>query len=279
MSRMSRQILTGALIFSFFLTGCGVIQRSNPTPVWTVPPGGPVVLPTATIPAPITATGTALTPQIPITGENVVSLQCQFCVADQTHAMLVFPAFASFDVDASTPVTCLTADVVDGQRIVICRGDQSTTFNLKICAATDNCLEFPVALQPCPLLEAGATPLATYTPFAPIYLTPINTLRAPTKRPSPTQPANTAVPSSTPGSIPLPTNTYPPDLATPTPLPTQPPATTQPTQPPATVQPTSLPPPTIAPTSQSVATNPPATSEPKPTQKPSHTPKPNQNKP
>src|SRR5512138_1371143 len=100
MSRMSRQILTGVLIFSFFVTGCGAIQRANPTPVWTVPPGGTVVLATATVPAPVTATETALTPEIPITGENVVSLQCQFCVADQTHAMLVFPDFASFDVDA-----------------------------------------------------------------------------------------------------------------------------------------------------------------------------------
>jgi len=211
MTRISRQILIGALIFSYFVTGCGAIQRANPTPVWTVPSGGTAVLPSVTVPASVTATGTALTPEIPITGENVVSLQCQFCVADQTHAMLLFPAFASFDVDSSSPVTCLTADVVDGQRIVICRGDQSVTFNLKICANPDDCLEFPVVMQPCPLLQTG-TPVATSTPFAPVYLTPINTVKAQKTK----EPANTTVPpdTSTPGSVPA-TPTSPPGTSYP----------------------------------------------------------------
>lgn len=274
MSRISRHILAGALILIFLSSGCGVISRPNPTPVWTVPPGGPVLLPTATVPAPITPTGTSLVPIIPITGENVVSMQCQFCVADETHAILIFPDFAYFDVGASTAVTCLTADVVNGNRIVICRGPQSTTFNLKICSDSSNCLEFPVALQPCPLLQAGATPLATYTPFAPVFLTPINTLKAPIKVPTGTPvssiPSSTALPST---GIPA-TPTIPPPVIG-TPIPTQQPPTSQPTTQP-TSQPTTAPtqppppppPPTIQPTKEPAAT---PTDKPKPTKKPTKT--------
>lgn len=205
MSRISRQILAGALILIFLGSGCGVIARANPTPVWTVPPDGPPIQPTPTIGIPATPVNTAITPVIPITGENFVSMQCQFCVADETHVMLVFPAFASFDVVSSSPVTCLTADMVNDQRIVICRGAQLTTFNLKVCSDSSSCLEFPVDLQPCPLLQAGATPRATFTPFAPVFLTPINTLEAPTE-------ASTDVPATvtpTPGSVPV-TPTSPP---------------------------------------------------------------------
>jgi hypothetical protein len=116
-------------------------------------------------------------------------------VGDQTHAMLAFPSFASFDVNASSPVTCLTADVVDGQRIVICRGTQSTTFNLKVCGDADNCLEFPVALQPCPLLQAGTTtPLVTSTPFAPVFLTPIPPIK------KTREPASTSTPVAVPAT-------------------------------------------------------------------------------
>lgn len=268
MSRISRRMLAGALILIFLSSGCGVISRSNPTPVWTVPPGGPQVLPTATVPAPIIVTETAVTPVIPITGENVVSMQCQFCVADETHAILIFPDFAYFDVDGSTEVTCLTADVVNGNRILICRGPQATTFNLKICSDSSNCLQFPVALQPCPLLQAGATPLATYTPFAPVFLTPINTLKAPIKVPTGTPGSSPATQTSAPPTgIPATPTAPPPTVVTP--IPTQQPPTSQPTTQP-TVAPTQPPAPTVAPT------NPPSTSVPetKPTKKPTKTAKP-----
>ena len=194
MKRISRRILVGALTVIILSSACGRLTFASPTPVWTVPPAVQPVFPTATILVPPTATETSLTPQIPITGENVVSLQCEFCVEAETHAVLIFPDFAYFDVSSDTPVSCLTADVTGGRRILICHGIQSTTFNLNICSDPSNCLQFPVALQACPLLASGATPLATGTPF---YLTPINTLKAPTQKKE-REPADTAVPSTTP---------------------------------------------------------------------------------
>lgn len=209
MSKNSRPVLLGALILILLSSGCGVLTRGAPTPVWTVPPQGTAQIPTPTLPAPVTPTGTAVTPVIPLTGENVVALQCQFCVDAETHAILVFPDSAYFDVSEDSGVSCLTADVVNGRRILICRGPQATSFNLNICSDPSNCMQFPVALQPCPLLQAGATPpLATYTPNAPVYLTPVATFK-PTKKATrtPTLPAETTVPSSpSPGT---PTATLP----------------------------------------------------------------------
>jgi hypothetical protein len=211
MKKVSRQILIGALMVIFLSSACGRLSFSSPTPVWTVSPAGQPTFPRATLPAPVSATETSVTPQIPITGENVVSLQCEFCVDAETHAVLIFPDFAYFDVSSDSPVSCLTADVTGDRRILICHGTQSTTFNLNICSDPSNCLHFPVALQPCPLLEAGATPLATGTPF---FLTPINTLMAPTKKDR--QPSDTAIPPSTSivntPSTPLPTTPVVPTI-------------------------------------------------------------------
>jgi hypothetical protein len=197
MSKISRQILIGALTVIFLSFGCEGLTMASPTPVWTDTPQSQPLLPTISLAASATATGTSVsvTPEIPITGENVVSVQCQFCVDSEPHAILVFPDVAYFNVDSPAPVSCLTADVVDGRRILICHGPQATSLNLNICSDPSNCLQFPVALQTCPLLQAG-TPIATHTPFAPFFLTPINTLNAPNKKP--TKPASTAVPSSTP---------------------------------------------------------------------------------
>ena len=228
MRRISRQVLIGALTVIFLSSACGRLSFASPTPVWTLPPGGLPVFPTTTLPAPSTETLTALTltPQIPITGENVVSLQCQFCVDTEAHAVLIFPEFVKFDVKNETPVSCLTAAVAGGKRILICHGTQSSTFNLDICTDRSNCLQFPIALQPCPLVQAGATPLATGTPF---YLTPINTLKPPKTKES-TPVAGTAVPTGTPvpGGVPA---TSTPTASTPAP--------TSPTEPPPAASPTS----------------------------------------
>ena len=218
MSRISRQILIGALTVIFLNSACGAVLRREPTPVWTVPPGGQTLMPTATILPPVTpsATGTSATPQIPITGENVVSLQCQFCVDAEAHAILSFPDFAYFDVSSDSPVSCLTADLYNGKRILICHGPQSTTFNLNICSDPSNCLHFPVALQPCPLLQA--TP-GTTTPSAPVFLTAVNTLKAPTKMVTETKASGTAVP-------PTPTLQVVPATSTPVPSSEIPPSDT-----------------------------------------------------
>jgi hypothetical protein len=225
MKRISRPALIGALLLIFLTSACGKLSFASPTPVWTIPPGGIPVFPTTTMQALTAVPGSALTAGIPITGENVVSLQCQFCVQNEAHAVLIFPDSVSFKVSAEIPVDCLTAAVTGGKRILVCHGTQSATFNLNICPDSSDCLQFPVALQPCPLLAAGATPQPTGTAF---YLTPINTLQAPTKKD--TKPARTAEPSSTPapGGGPA-TSTPAPSTNTPPPVPpTTPPPTTYP---------------------------------------------------
>jgi hypothetical protein len=257
MSKISRRILVCALTMIFLNSACGTLDGASPTPVGTILSEGSGQSPTATLSGPVsvTATGISITPLIPITGENVVSMQCQFCVDGETHAVLVFPDFAYFDVIASSPVSCLTADVVNGRRILICRGAEQTSFNLNICSDSSNCLQFPVALQACPLLQAG-TPLVTFTPFAPYFLTPINTLNPPDR--DPTQPTSTPVPS-----VPSPTSTQFIVPATPTLLP--PIATTVP---PPTLEPLPTDPlPTIAETDSDGNSA-------KPTKKPSKTPRP-----
>jgi hypothetical protein len=195
MRRISRQILIGALILIFLSSACGRLTFASPTPVWTVTPTGQPFS-TATLLPSDTPVSSTLTPVIPITGENVVSLQCEFCVEAESHAVLIFPESAYFDVSSDTPVSCLTADVTGGERILICHGTQATTFSLNVCSDSANCLEFPVALQPCPVSPTDVTPIASNTPFVPFNLTPIGTRKASTKeRRSPT---GTPVSSNTP---------------------------------------------------------------------------------
>ena len=210
MKRTSRPILIGALLLMLLTSACGGLSFASPTPVWTLTPEGQPALPTTTLGAPLptasASTSITVTPFIPITGENVVTQQCQFCVDNETHAVLIFSDFAYFDVSTETSVSCLTAAVTGGKRILVCHGPPSTTFNLNVCSDPLNCLEFPVALQPCPLLEAGTTPVATGTPY---YLVPVNTLKAPGKARTP---AATTVPSSTstPGEVPATSTPVPP---------------------------------------------------------------------
>ncbi len=195
MRKFSRQILIGALVMIFFTSGCGKLSLASPTPVWTATPAGEPLSPTVTVlPSATLVTGT-FTPAIPITGENVVTLQCQFCVEAETHAVLLLPDSATFDVSSDTPVSCLTADVIDGRRILICHGTQSTTFYLNICSDPADCSLFSVALQPCPLLQAGATPVASNTLSAPLNLTPVGTRKAATKERKP--PTGTPTPAAT----------------------------------------------------------------------------------
>ncbi len=211
MSRISRRILIGALVMIFLLSACDRLVLASPTPVWTVTPSGQPLSPTVVLPSATPAAGT-LTPVIPITGENVVTLQCQFCVDAETHAVVLLPDSATFDVSSDTSASCLTADVIDGRRILICHGAPSTTFYLNICSNPANCSLFSVVLQPCPLAQGDATPLATGTPFAPVNLTPVTPVKPTKKRIQPTDtaaPAGTPTPGAapaTPATIPLPTS-------------------------------------------------------------------------
>jgi hypothetical protein len=183
--KISRHGQVSAFVLIFLSSACAA--RIGTSPIATV-------LPATSKGALATPAGVPLIPLIPITGENVVNMQCQFCVGEETHAVLIFPDFAYFDVNHSSLVTCLTADVVNGKRILLCRGPQSTFFNLNICSSSSNCLQFPVALQPCELLQGG--------PAAPVFLTPVrpksNEDREPAQPPPATQQAVPAPPTSAP---------------------------------------------------------------------------------
>jgi hypothetical protein len=139
-------------------------------------------------------------------------------VETESHAVLIFPESAYFDVSSDTPVSCLTADVTGGERILICHGTQATTFSLNVCSDSANCLEFPVTLQPCPLSGADITPIVSNTPFVPFNLTPIGTRKASTKER--TQPTVTPVSSTTPNPEGTPGSSTPAVNTPTTPLPT-----------------------------------------------------------
>lgn len=262
MKMISRPLLIGVLLLILLSSSCNLPAQTT-APMGTILPNG---LTQSALPTPtevmLNGTSTPLTPIIPITGENVVEMQCQFCVNDLPHAVLIFPDFAIFDVDtsATAPVTCLTAEVLNGKRVLVCSGTQLTTFNLKICSDASNCLLFPVALQGCPLAGTPGATSVTVTPMTPIFLTAINTLRAPTATPKGAKPAASptasGLPTSTPTGIlpPLLTPTTVP-LLTPTPI-LLPTSTTEP--PPAPTD-TAIAP-TQAPTSAPQATSTPVPS-------------------
>jgi hypothetical protein len=159
MRKIPRPILIGALALVILSSACRMVTGLFPSRTATLVPAAAVI-------GSATPAGTSDFPLVPVTGGDVVYMQCQFCAAGETHAVLILPDDASFDVDAPSPVTCLTADVVNSRRIVICRGPQSTSFNINVCSDPTNCLLFPVALQPCNLLQSGPT-------AAPVYLTPV----------------------------------------------------------------------------------------------------------
>jgi hypothetical protein len=226
-----RRMLACVLILVLLGSACGVLKRPPP-PRTANSPDGQSWLPAATA----TPSGLSNGNLIPITGENVVFMQCEFCVGEETHAVLMFPDSAYFDVDQSSPASCLTADVVNGRRILICRGPQSSSFNLSICSDPSNCLQFPVALQPCALLKGSVTV------FTPGYLAPIDKKNTDGNH-GPPPPANTPAPGSVPtNSPPQPTNPPPPG-----PQPTQEPKPTHQPQPTHEPKPTKQPKPTKMP--------------------------------
>jgi hypothetical protein len=273
-------ILACSLIVLLLMSACAALTGTSPAPVGTILPNEstPSSTPVSIDTLPPTATSTSIEPLIPITGENVVSMQCQFCVDRATYAVLVFPDFAYFDVISSSPVSCFTANIVNGQRILICRGTQQTSFNLNICSDNTNCLQFSVVLQECPLIQADSA-LGTSTPATPIFLTAINTLLSRENDNNPGESSSTAQPlTAQPG---LPSASPPPAATT-----AAPPSTST-----SAPRPTDEPAPTVAPepTDEPDPTDPPAPAEPtdeptdepgnggeqgRPTRRPSRTPRP-----
>jgi len=198
MKLFPRRFWIGALLLIVISSSCNLPAQTPGTPQATGLPSeqSPTpILPASVVPEVIP------TVLIPVTGSDAVSLQCQFCVNDETHALFIMPERASFLV--SNPVigiNCLTAKVINGQRIVLCRGAQQTIFTLNVCMDTTNCIQFPVTLQPCPINpQTGAGNLAvTSIPFTQNAPAPVAT------EIPPTGPANPSVPAPTLTIIPSP---------------------------------------------------------------------------
>jgi hypothetical protein len=133
----------------------------------------------------IAATDTTLTPGVPVTGADVILLECQFCIEDMAQAVLVLPDIATFETVADTAAVstpepdtgCNTVDTFNGKQVVICRAEENTSLNLNICV-NGNCTQLLVELQDCP-----DQPGATETPGAGV---PTNTpgIGIPTDTPS-----------------------------------------------------------------------------------------------
>jgi hypothetical protein len=248
MKLFSRGLAVGALLLILISTACNLPAQS-PTPVGTILPTGGIPT-TAVSEEPVSIeTPTTL---IPVTGSQDVSLQCQFCVNDEPHAVLLLPQSAAFLVSQPViGVNCITAQVVNDERILFCRGAQQTVFTLNVCFDNTNCLQYPITLATCPLGKQAANPTA-------VVLTPAN------QGITPTPPAPTALPTETPTVVPsptlVPTTAVPPASATATLPPVS--ATAVPALPTQTLPPTvttTAPPPSVTATLHASQSRVPAT--------------------
>jgi hypothetical protein len=113
-------------------------------------------------------------------------------------------------------VTCLTAQVVNGRRILLCRGAQGISFHLNVCGDEGNCSLYPLTLETCPI-AAGASSGAIRPTLIPT-VTPAVTATS-TRVPRETG-VQTAVPSPTqiiavpPAATNIPLPTFDPVLPT-----------------------------------------------------------------
>lgn len=117
------------------------------------------------------ATDTTQTAGVPVTGADLILLECQYCIEGMAHALLVIPETATFETitdtaSLSTPgpdTGCTTVDTFSGRQVVICRSQENTSLTLNICMNGTDCTQLLVELQSCP--QVG-TPAATETPGA-----------------------------------------------------------------------------------------------------------------
>jgi hypothetical protein len=240
MKLLSRGLKISALMLILLTSACNLPAQS-PIPVGTILPTGGTE--TVTPPPQVANTDTPIT-LIPVTGAEEVALQCQFCVNDEPHAVLILPESAAFLVSEPViGVNCITAQVVSDKRILFCRGAQQTVFTLNVCFGSGNCLQYPITLATCPLAVPKGNPTAVVLMPANAGITPTSSATQVISSPSPLATATAAPPSLTPTgppavattAPPLPTQTLPAPVATTAlPLPSQ--------TLPAPVTPTALPP-------------------------------------
>jgi hypothetical protein len=244
MKRISRIFLFGALTVTLLAAACAPAGEGTPT----LPPGqgdltgsptafatdttGTAELTTATAgTSQATATNTTLTPSIPVTGLEVITLNCQYCVDKIAHAQLLIPRKATFEVvspeelastsrnddddngngnddDNGDRMGCRTIDRFRDKKLVLCRAEENTTITLNICLDDNNCTEVQITLQSCTLPTSTPSPIATTTTPATVTITPSTitptvisttpTVAPPTGTPTPTP--VTGTPTTTPGT-------------------------------------------------------------------------------
>jgi hypothetical protein len=197
MNLFSRRPLAAAILLLVLTSACNLPAAPAATPVGTILPADGQASPSPAVTG--IWSGLELTPtvSIPVTGLDPVTLDCQFCVNDEPHAVLILGENVSFNVaEPLARVTCLTAQVVNGRRILLCRGAQQTAFNLNVCVDGTNCSHFPLTLETCPISGQASAGTGLPTLAAPTSTIPVETATR-TRVPRVT-PVNTAVPAATP---------------------------------------------------------------------------------
>jgi len=211
MKKISRLFLLGAMLMVLLTAACAAEEGSTPTLVGTdipgeedmteTPPGTEIsetatgdgtttvdetatsdgsLTPDATDGTATQATAdgsptadTTTTPGIPVTGPDIVLVECQFCVDTWAHALLILPDTATFEIVSPAPATttsttaqstdprCSTVEVNNGRQVVLCSGPEMTPITLNICTDTNSCTDFPVDLLACPETQQPNQPQST----------------------------------------------------------------------------------------------------------------------
>ncbi len=123
------------------------------------------------------ALGSTRKPNIPVTGQDIMLVECQFCVDTRAHALLVLPDTATFKITSPAPTTttttdmqptCTTVEINNGRQVVLCSGAEMTPLVVNICTDASHCTDFPVNLLACPLTQGAGpvSPAATNKPGA-----------------------------------------------------------------------------------------------------------------
>jgi hypothetical protein len=153
-----------------------IIPADTTTPgLETAAVGSGGVVSTQAVATQASALGSTRTPGIPVTGQDIMLVECQFCVDTRAHALLVLPDTATFEISspASTTSTttdmqpnCTTVEINNGSQVVLCSGPEMTPLVVNICTDANDCTDFPVDLLACPLTQGAGSvnPAATQTP-------------------------------------------------------------------------------------------------------------------
>ena len=114
MKRISNIFLPGVVAVVLLAAACAPVEEQILTPAAQAETSSPIAVVTDTSATPLaTATDTTLTPSIPVTGLELIQLDCQYCVDTIAHAQLVIPRDASFRV-TSPPELANSDDDDDG---------------------------------------------------------------------------------------------------------------------------------------------------------------------